>query len=308
MRRAIPQLLGVVRWLGTFLGTSLGPVGGDGAGMDDVGLAEYATVGSLMLAPAGVDRVAEWLRAEDFRDPLSREVFGLLVAMRDRSLVIDPVTVLGELRRRGRPGGDGVAAMTLIRMVEAVPVPGAVAAYGRLVLAASIGRQLEAAGTRLAQVGRGRRGGSRATGWTGPPSSWPRSRRPGSAGTPRPARCRKAVNGQTYARSIFHGLSECNPGDGKGYSVEYDLGRKYLSFTAIAGLSDVDTHGPRTVQFRIDTDGGHDYSTSARGESHKITFDIAGTLFLRLTVYEKNGSRPCITDTVAVWGDAQVRR
>lgn len=119
----------------------------------------------------------------------------------------------------------------------------------------------------------------------------------------------KAVNGPTYARSIFHGLSECNPGDGKGYSVEYDLGRKYSSFTAIAGLSDVDTRGPRTVQFRIDTDGGgHDYFTSARGESHQITFDITGTLFLRLTVYEKNGSGPCITDTIAVWGDAQVRR
>lgn len=148
----------MIRGLGTFLGASLGPVGGDGAGMDDVGQAEYATLGSLMLAPAGLDRVAEWLRTEDFRDPLSRDVFGLLVAMRDRSLVIDPVTVLGELRRRGRLGGDGVAAMTLIRMVEAVPVPGAVTAYGRLVLAASIGRQLEGAGTRLAQVGRGRRG------------------------------------------------------------------------------------------------------------------------------------------------------
>jgi replicative DNA helicase len=136
----------------------LGPVGGDIAGMDDVGQAEYATVGSLMLAPAGLDRVAGWLRPEDFRDPLGQEVFGVLLAMRDRWAVIDPVTVLGELRRRGRLAGDGAAAMALIRMVEAVPVPGAVTAYGRLVLAASIGRQLEAAGTRLAQVGRGRRG------------------------------------------------------------------------------------------------------------------------------------------------------
>jgi hypothetical protein len=66
--------------------------------------------------------------------------------------------VLGELRRRGRLGGDGAAPMALVRMVESVPVPGAVASYGRLVLAASIGRQLEAAGSRLAQVGRARRG------------------------------------------------------------------------------------------------------------------------------------------------------
>ncbi|HEX2807805.1 MAG TPA: DnaB-like helicase N-terminal domain-containing protein, partial [Kineosporiaceae bacterium] len=82
-----------------------------------------------------------WLEPGDFRDPLSREVFGVLLAMPDRSAVIDPVTVLGELHRRGRLAGDGAAAMTLIRMVEAAPVLGAVSAYGRLVLAASIGLQ-----------------------------------------------------------------------------------------------------------------------------------------------------------------------
>lgn len=146
--------------LGTLSGTLLGPAGGDGAGMDDVGQAEYATLGSLMLAPAGLDRVAPWLQPTDFRDPLGGEVFGLLLAMRKRSAVIDPVTVLAELRRRGRLGGDGAAGMALVRMVESVPVPGAVASYGRLVLAASIGRQLEAAGSRLAQVGRARRGES----------------------------------------------------------------------------------------------------------------------------------------------------
>ena len=128
--------------------------------MDDVGQAEYATLGSLMLAPAGLDLVAPWLQPTDFRDPLGGEVFGLLLAMRKRSAVIDPVTVLAELRRRGRLGGAGAAGMALVRMVESVPVPGAVASYGRLVLAASIGRQLEAAGSRLAQVGRARRGES----------------------------------------------------------------------------------------------------------------------------------------------------
>jgi hypothetical protein len=114
----------------------------------------------------------------------------------------------------------------------------------------------------------------------------------------------KSVNGQTFGRSIFHGLSECNSGE--GYSVEYDIGRQYSIFTATAGLSDLDTRGARTVQFRIDTDRGHDYFTSGRGESHKVSFDIRGSLFLRLTVYEPNGSGPCIVDTVAVWGDAQI--
>lgn len=71
--------------------------------MDDVGQAEYASLGSLLVA--GLDREAGWLRPEDFRDPLRREVFGVLLAMPHRSAVIDPVTVLREPRRRaGWPG------------------------------------------------------------------------------------------------------------------------------------------------------------------------------------------------------------
>jgi hypothetical protein len=46
--------------------------------------------------------------------------------------------------------------MALIRMVEAAPAPGAVSAYGRLVLAASIGRRVaarqSARGKQLRQV------------------------------------------------------------------------------------------------------------------------------------------------------------
>ena len=118
----------------------------------------------------------------------------------------------------------------------------------------------------------------------------------------------KTVNGQTYSRSVFHGLSECNAGDGKGFLAEYDLGRKYKTFTATAGLSDLDTRGSRTIEFRIDTDRGHQDFTADRGEPHKVTFNVSGALFLRLTVYEANGSGPCIVDTVAVWGDAQLKQ
>ena len=118
----------------------------------------------------------------------------------------------------------------------------------------------------------------------------------------------KTVNGQTYSRSVFHGLSECNAGDGKGFLAEYNLGRKYKTLTATAGLSDLDTRGSRTIEFRIDTDRGHQDFTADRGEPHKVAFNVSGALFLRLTVYEANGSGPCIVDTVAVWGDAQLKQ
>jgi len=114
------------------------------------------------------------------------------------------------------------------------------------------------------------------------------------------------VNGETYSQSIFHGLSECNGGGGVGYVVEYYLGRKYSRLEATAGLSDLDTKGARTVEFRLTTDHAHDYFALGRGASRKVSFNVKGELYLRLSVYEKNGSGPCIVDTMGVWSDAEL--
>ena len=119
---------------------------------------EYATVGSLLLAPAELRQVSGWLRSEDFATPVCGEVYGRIVRMAGDGIPVDPITVREELRRAGRIRRDGFPSMELVRMVESVPTPLSVGYYGRLVLEAALYRRVEQAGTRLVQAGRSRRG------------------------------------------------------------------------------------------------------------------------------------------------------
>jgi replicative DNA helicase len=119
---------------------------------------EYATVGSLLLAPAELKQVAGWLRPEDFYRPVCGEIYGQILRMTEAGTPVDPVTVREELRKAGRIRRDGYPTMELVRMVEVVPTPASVGYYGRLVLEAALYRRVEQAGTRLVQAGRSRRG------------------------------------------------------------------------------------------------------------------------------------------------------
>lgn len=126
--------------------------------MSEWSQAEYATVGSLLLAPGELRQVAGWLRAEDFATPLCGEVYGLIVRMTGDGIPVDAVTVREELRRAGRIRRDGWPVMELLRMVQAVPSPLSVGYYARIVLEGALYRRVEQAGMRLAQAGRARRG------------------------------------------------------------------------------------------------------------------------------------------------------
>jgi replicative DNA helicase len=119
---------------------------------------DYATIGGLLLAPAQLEAVSDWLRAGDFARPLCGEVYETLTAMQAESTPIDPVTVLGEFRRHGRLRADGYPAGELIAMIEAVPMPAMTPHYARLVLEAAMFRRIERSGTRITQIGRSQRG------------------------------------------------------------------------------------------------------------------------------------------------------
>jgi replicative DNA helicase len=141
--------------MGTFLGTSAPQCDG----MTRLGIdPDYATVGGVLLDPSQLDVISGWLRPEDFARPICGEVYELLTTMRHGATPIDPVTVLGELRRAGRLRGDGYPTGELIAMVEAVPTPASTPYYARLVLEGAMFRRIERCGERIRQVGRGRRG------------------------------------------------------------------------------------------------------------------------------------------------------
>ena len=136
----------------------VGMAAGDGRCMTEWTDPEYATVGSLLLAPAELRQVSGWLRPEDFANPLCGELYGLIVRMSGDGIPVDPVTVRDQLRRAGRIRRDGWPAMELVRMVESTPTPVSVGYYGRLVVDRALYRRVEQAGTRLVQVGRSGRG------------------------------------------------------------------------------------------------------------------------------------------------------
>jgi replicative DNA helicase len=102
--------------------------------------------------------ISGWLCPQDSARPLCGELYELIGGMRAAGQHVDPVTVLGGLRRRGRVRSDGYAAMELIAMIESVPAPLMTPHYARQVLEAAVYRQVQLIGGNMAQVGRLRRG------------------------------------------------------------------------------------------------------------------------------------------------------
>ncbi len=116
---------------------------------------EYATVGSLLLEPAGLAAVQDWLRPEDFYHRSCGHAFETIVRLASQHATVDPTAVLAAMHgpKHERPSG-----LELFRMVEVVPDPSRVGYYGRLVVEASLFRQVEKAGAELVHAGAGRRG------------------------------------------------------------------------------------------------------------------------------------------------------
>jgi replicative DNA helicase len=120
--------------------------------MRPVDLAEQALAGALLDDPERVRTVADWLTAADFNDAQCAAVYE---AVRDRVLAgraCTPQTVLEDLRAdtdlqwRGGSAAIGPWLHTLVH--HCPPDPDAVA-YARMVLEASVRRQLDLVGLRV---------------------------------------------------------------------------------------------------------------------------------------------------------------
>lgn len=132
--------------------TSRVPVGAD------VVHAELVTVGAVVLAPAMARRLS-WLRPADFAAADVARVFGRVLSMVRDGIPVDRVTVRDQLRRHGELP-DVRAAALLAAAESAVPVAASAPYYARLVLAASIARQVGSAGHELRELGDHGRGGA----------------------------------------------------------------------------------------------------------------------------------------------------
>lgn len=117
-------------------------------------LAEAAFLGCLLATSAALVEAVR-LEVEDFASPQHRAVFGCVLALVERGEVIDPITVLGELRRSGREKAltcDQSAGVFLHSLLAAAPNLGSASYYRRIVVEHRLRRAAHEAGERLQQI------------------------------------------------------------------------------------------------------------------------------------------------------------
>lgn len=115
---------------------------------------EAAAIAGLILQPAALDHVRDWLEPTDFATPHYGDWYTHLCSMRERREPIDQMTLLTALRRADQLGPQGQHADELATITMAAPVPASTVTYCRNVLEESIHDQVAAVGIRLTQMAR----------------------------------------------------------------------------------------------------------------------------------------------------------
>ena len=89
------------------------------------------------------------------------------------------------------------------------------------------------------------------------------------------------VNGKSYTRAVSFAVQEST---GYTYSVQYDLGRDYQTFTATVGLSDASASNA-TVRLEVLADNRSVYSKDfSLGQTDTVKIDVSGALRLDFKV------------------------
>ena len=114
--------------------------------------AEQAVLGSLLIDPRAVERVASFLRPEDFYLPVNAEIYRGMLVLYERDMPTDIVTLSDHLQSRDRlddMGGDAY----LSSLVTLVPTSINVEHYARIVERLAVLRRLVDAGGRISAIG-----------------------------------------------------------------------------------------------------------------------------------------------------------
>jgi len=114
--------------------------------------AEEAVLGSLLIDPDAIFKVASFLRPEDFYREKNGWIYEAILDLHERREPADFITVCEELERRGRLSEVGGAAY-LTSLINAVPTAVHVEHYARIVERTAILRRLIAAAGQIAALG-----------------------------------------------------------------------------------------------------------------------------------------------------------
>ena len=119
--------------------------------------AEQALLGALLANNRAYERVADFLRAEHFADPIHATIFGAIAAKLDAGKLADAVTLRREFEHSGRldeAGGPAYLAQLLSAMVGIINA----AEYGRVIQDAWVRRQLVEVGETVVNAAHGAAG------------------------------------------------------------------------------------------------------------------------------------------------------
>jgi replicative DNA helicase len=114
--------------------------------------AEQSVLGSILIDPEAILKVADFLHSTDFYRPQHADIYEAMLALHNQREPIDLVTLGDELTRRERLDGVGGPAY-LATLMNAVPTAVHVEHYGRIVEQKAVLRNLIAAAGRIAAVG-----------------------------------------------------------------------------------------------------------------------------------------------------------
>lgn len=113
--------------------------------------AEQAVLGSLLMDPGAVVRVASELDAADFARPGHAQIYSAIIDLFRRQEAVDVLTVVSELERAKRLDEAGGAAY-ITELIEHTPLAMHVEYYAGLVVRSAIRRRLISAGQSIMKI------------------------------------------------------------------------------------------------------------------------------------------------------------
>lgn len=114
--------------------------------------AEQAVLGSLLIDPRSIERIAAFLRPGDFYLPVNGEIFRSMLALYDADRPTDLVTVSDHLQAHDRLDDMGGVAY-LASLANMVPTSINIEYYARIVERLAVLRKLVDAGNRISSIG-----------------------------------------------------------------------------------------------------------------------------------------------------------
>ena len=114
--------------------------------------AERTVIGALLLDPEAIIKISDFLKSDDFYDPIYRDIYGAIMSLYSNHEPVDFVTVTSKLSDNKKLQEIGGSAF-LAQLTSEVPTSSHIYQYGQIVKTKAVHRRIIAAGQKIAGLG-----------------------------------------------------------------------------------------------------------------------------------------------------------